>query len=186
MNCPPRRFENLAETDAAQSLSLLQATLESTADGILVRDLNGKITAFNRRFVELWGIPEGVLEPLDDDRALEFALGQLKEPERFLEKVRDLYSNPAAEGFDLLEFRDGRSFERYSRPQRLRGRIVGRVWSFRDVTERERSRAQAQRSADRLKALADMSQALGLATLDRSLILDEATRRMVSLLGMAA
>jgi diguanylate cyclase (GGDEF)-like protein/PAS domain S-box-containing protein len=128
-----------AEAEIKQNVSLLRATLEATTDGILVIDLNGRIVSANQRFAQMWNIPQEILETRDDKRAIEFVLNQLKHPSVFLAKVAELYSKPEVESFDVLEFKDGRTFERYSAPQRLDGKPVGRVWSFRDVTERRRS-----------------------------------------------
>lgn len=140
--------------------SLLLATLEATADGILVVDRGGKIVRFNQRFATLWKLPQEVLDSGDDDRAIGFVLSQLSDPEAFVQKVRDLYAHPNAESFDVLEFIDGRVFERYSIPQRSHDGVIGRVWSFRDVTQRvseERERAaaegRARRRLDRLESL---------------------------------
>ncbi|HVN87408.1 MAG TPA: PAS domain S-box protein [Candidatus Binatia bacterium] len=144
-----------AETSAARSLSLLRATLESTADGILVVDSAGRIAAYNQRFVEMWRLPISLLEAGSDQAALEDAVGQLLEPEQFLEKVRQLYLDPAASSFDLLNFKDGRVFERYSQPQRLDDTIVGRVWSFRDVTEREHAASILAASETRVRLALD-------------------------------
>jgi diguanylate cyclase (GGDEF)-like protein/PAS domain S-box-containing protein len=132
-----RRTEDLSRT-----ASLLGATLESTADGILAADGMGHITLFNRRFVELWRIPKDIAESRDDDRALAHMVKQLRDPESFLRKVHELYASPEAESFDELEFLDGRVFERYSVPQRVDGGSVGRVWSFRDVTQRKAAERQ--------------------------------------------
>lgn len=123
-----------AEDDLRESLSLLAATLEATADGILVVDREGKIKSFNTQFRSLWRIPDDILEARDDDRAIAFVLSQLKHPDPFVAKIRELYDRPEAESFDTIEFIDGRVFERYSKPQVVGDRIIGRVWSFRDVT----------------------------------------------------
>ena len=128
----------LVEVELVRSLSLLRATLESTADGILVVDPEGRIVSFNKQFAKMWRLPESVLSSKDDNQALAFVLDQLKTPDVFLTKVRDLYSNPDQESFDSLEFKDGRIFERFSRPEWMDGSVVGRVWSFRDVTECKR------------------------------------------------
>lgn len=129
-----------------QSLSLLTATLESTADGILVVDRKGNILAHNRRFAEIWALQDDVLDGRRDADALSAALHQLKDPAAFLERVNQLYSQPEQDSFDVIELKDGRTLERYSRPQRIGDEIVGRVWSFRDVTERVELEAHVRQS----------------------------------------
>jgi two-component system, sensor histidine kinase and response regulator len=125
----------------------LPAVLDATADGILVVDREGSIVSYNLRFVDMWRLPESIVAARDDDRALAFVLDQLKEPERFLKKVRELYDHPDAQSYDWLEFKDGRVFERYSGPQRVNGKVVGRVWSFRDVSDRYRMEEILRRQA---------------------------------------
>jgi len=128
-----------AERDLRETLSLLNATFESTADGILVVDLAGHIVSFNRKFAELWRIPDSILETKDAPQTVAFVLEQLVDPQGFMTKVHDLYARPDASSFDVLAFKDGRIFERLSQPQRIGGNSVGRVWSFRDVTEAKRA-----------------------------------------------
>jgi PAS domain S-box-containing protein len=142
-----------AEEAARRGTSLLSATLESTGDGILVVDTRGEITAFNQRFVDMWRIPRSIVDSRDDDRVLAAAVGQLIEPDRFLDEVRRLYATPAEESFDVLEFSDGRIFERRSLPQRLGDDIVGRVWSFRDVTEQRYAETEYRSLIERLPAV---------------------------------
>lgn len=132
------KTENKVTKDAIEdSLSLLRSTLDSTADGILVIDKNGKVKSFNKNFINMWKIPLSETETRDDERLLNFVLDQLRNPNEFIQKVKYLYSNPEKESFDILEFKDGRVFERYSCPQRIEDNIIGRVWSFRDVTEQK-------------------------------------------------
>ena len=144
-----------AEVDHRKSSSLLRATLESTADGILVVDNLGKITTYNRQFAEMWRIPPAVLSSGNDAQALDFVLDQLKDPGRFREKVRDLYAHPGRESFDAIEFKDGRVFERSSRPQLVGGQTIGRVWSFRDVTEHRRAEEMLRESEERFRLIAE-------------------------------
>ena len=135
-----------AEIEMEQTLSILESTMESTADGILVADGNGKIVRFNEKFKKMWGIPESIISAKDDNAAISFVLDQLKEPELFIKTVRDLYSMPEKISFDILELMDGRVFERFSQPQRINKLVVGRTWSFRDITERRRSEEALEKS----------------------------------------
>jgi len=127
-----------------RSVSLLRATLESTADGLLVVDECGRITAFNEKFVQMWRIPRRIIDSRDDERAIAFVLDQLRDPTEFLRGTRALYSDPDAASHDLLELTDGRTYERYSQPQRVAGRCVGRVWSFRDISAQRRAEAERE------------------------------------------
>ncbi len=182
------RYEG--ETERYNALSLLEAALESTADGLLVVDREGRIVRFNERFARMWGIPSEILQSRDDERALAFVLSQLEDPEHFLSKVRKLYATPEAESFDTLRFRDGRVFERYSLPQRLDSGIVGRVWSFRDVSDRERELVEQGLAMDREASIArNLDAALFTFTLDpnaRIIRYDYLSRGAEALYGIPA
>ena len=132
------------EKELRHLVSLSSATLESTADGILVVDRQGCVRGFNKQFAALWRISRQALTARRDAELLSFVLDQLEDPQSFLAKVQKLYDNPAAEDNDVIRFQDGRVFERYSKPQFLDDRIVGRVWSFRDVTERVRAQERQE------------------------------------------
>ncbi len=131
----------LAVTALGDSDALLKSTIESTADGILVVDRAGQVALTNARFAEMWRIPPEIVASNDDDKMLQFVIEQLQDPEAFIAKVQELYQSDR-EGFDTLQFKDGRVFERYSRPLMSDGAVDGRVWSFRDVSERRRFEAQ--------------------------------------------
>ena len=161
----------VAQTEVGRTLSLLRATLESTADGILVVDLNGKILSFNQKLADMWEIPAEVFGSGDDQVAINAALSQLKYPDEFVAKVTELYKHPEEASYDVLELKDGRTFERYSQPQRINEVPVGRVWSFRDVTARRQAELQAHELAREQAARAEAEHAE-----HRAALLAEASR----------
>ena len=150
-----------SELQMQQTVSRMLATLESTADGILVVDLEGRILDFNHQFLQAWGLPpelvqegrhEDLIAKLNQHDGMRQVLQQLKEPDEFIRRVTEIYSTPDVPTFDVMEFQDGRVVERYSQPQRINGQPVGRVWSFRDVTARrtaERALQLTQFTVDR-------------------------------------
>ncbi|OHC67810.1 MAG: hypothetical protein A3H93_16490 [Rhodocyclales bacterium RIFCSPLOWO2_02_FULL_63_24] len=125
-----------AESRIEQSLSLLRATLDATADGILAVDHELRVESFNVQLLEMWMIPPQVVEAQSTRDVTDFMARQLTTPAAFLETARHLEAHPDADSFDTLELNDGRVLECYSRPRRIGEQIAGRVWSFRDVTQR--------------------------------------------------
>jgi PAS domain S-box-containing protein len=132
----------------------LRATLESTADGILAVDNNGKVLQASRRFAELWRIPPSLMKRGDNRALLDFMLDQLTDPDAFLRKVQALYRSDAVE-IDTLAFKDGRVFERYSSPMIMDGARIGRVWSFRYITERKRVEKALRENEERYRAVVE-------------------------------
>jgi len=157
------------EAELREAVSLLNATLDSTADGILVVDIEGRIAGYNGKFTDMWDIPQELLDKRDDAAAIAHVLDQVVDPESFLAKVTELYAQPDADSYDTLSFADGRVVERFSIPQRVDGEVVGRVWSFRDVTDRNRLEEELAHQAfhDSLTGLAN--QALFRDRLDHAL-----------------
>ncbi|KJU85696.1 multi-sensor signal transduction histidine kinase [Candidatus Magnetobacterium bavaricum] len=143
-----------------QTNSILSSTVESTADGILVVDTEGCVTFYNQRFAEMWHIPQSLLTTRDDEQLLSCVLAQLSDPEGFLADVKELYTTPERKSFDVLNFKDGRVFERYSQPQTIEGNVVGRVWSFRDVTRRREIEKSLMRELSINKAMSEISSEL--------------------------
>jgi signal transduction histidine kinase len=152
-----RMCEALADSERAKeeqghAFSVLSAALESTTDGILVVDRHGRMERMNRKFIELWRIPPHIEASRDDGEALAWVAAQLVDPAQFLAKVQELYGQPDAESFDVLHFKDGRIYERYSLPQRVGTETVGRVWSFRDISARQRLEEEL-RQAQKMEAI---------------------------------
>lgn len=143
-----RRAEEALRRGDAQ----LEAILESAADGILAVDDKGKVLKANRRFVELWRIPQSLIESGDDQALLAFVVDQLSDPDAFLKKVKRLYASNAADT-DTLDFKDGRILERVTFPIIMDAAIVGRVWSFRDISERRRAEEELKKSEERFKLI---------------------------------
>ena len=129
-----RRTEELAH-----SISVLRATLDSTTDAIVVTDEAGGVTDFNEKYVEMLGSSRERINSADVEQLRRMFSQQFKNPEQFLARIKEIYATAPPETFDILEFADGRVFERYSKTQSVDKRSLGRVWSFRDITERKRA-----------------------------------------------
>jgi PAS domain S-box-containing protein len=153
--------------EVVNSLSLVHATLESTTDGILVVDESEKITSFNLKFLDMWHISRESVYSDDVNPLRELCVPQLKDPETFRSTIKALNASPELESFDVLEFKDGRIFERYSKPQRVEERSVGRVWSYRDITERRRAEVELE---EMHKQLLGTSRQAGMAEVATSVL----------------
>lgn len=145
------------EEELEQSLSVLRATLESSTDGILVVDQNKRIVNYNRKFVEMWKIPQRIMLQREESSIVAFMLEQVEDLKNFQETLETTYGQPEVESFDILGLRDGRIVERYSKPQKIGGKTAGRVWSFRDVTQRLRSEEERRTSEEKYRALFEES-----------------------------
>ena len=153
-NTPSRRAGDSASEGSprtahrglAYALVIMRATLESTTDAILVTDEEGKVTDFNAKYLDMWKIPRVVLETGTAGDVRELASRNFADPQRFLARIAEIAATPQ-ESFDVLELKDGRIFERYSKVLSVEGRSVGRVWNLRDVTQRHLSEIASRRLA---------------------------------------
>lgn len=127
------------EISLQDALSLFSSTFESTADGIVVMSLDGQIVTCNKKFVEMWQVDDDIIASKDGDRLINFVAERVTNTDEFLAKLKDVYANPEATVTEVLHLTDGRIFERYSQPQIMEGKPVGRVACFRDITERNRA-----------------------------------------------
>ncbi|HUP03340.1 MAG TPA: PAS domain S-box protein [Bryobacteraceae bacterium] len=140
------RWVSVLTRHVREKTETVRAILESTEDGILAVDPAGWVVACNRKFLEMWRITEVFQRPISDETlGLVFA-EQIKNPDLFLEEIRALRQDSEHVSNGALEFKDGRVYERHSEPQRVNGKCTGRVWGFRDVTERNKAE-------ERLRAL---------------------------------
>ncbi len=127
-----------AEEEILFKNAILSTQQETSPDGILIVDENAKIINFNQRFIELWNIPKTLLVSRIDEPVLQYITEQLKDPESFIGRVRYLYEHKYEKSFEELLLKDGRVIERFSSPMiGETGKYYGRVWYFRDITERK-------------------------------------------------
>jgi len=131
---------------------LLKLILESTADGILVVNKDGRISHFNQKFIEMWKIPPSHHKIKDDNLPINYMLDQLTDPQGFLTKIQQLYES-SEHDFETIHFKDGRIFEWFSSPLLKGGKITGRVWSFRDVTQRYRAEEALRASESQFRLI---------------------------------
>ncbi len=152
---------NQSKQKIAESLSILKATLESTGEAILAVDLNNNWLLHNQKFVDLWQIPNDVIASKVGERNGNpihlYGGNQIKDPDAFSRKVSELYATPDAHSFDMIEFNDGKIIERHSIPKLINQQVVGRVWSFRDVTEQKRAEAELRIAATAFESQEGMS-----------------------------
>jgi diguanylate cyclase (GGDEF)-like protein/PAS domain S-box-containing protein len=135
-------------TELHNTISMLRATIESTADGLLVTDESGNVLCYNQLYMNMWPIPGEIMEAGRHRAILQYCCSCLEDPQQFMRSTKAIYSEWPTESFDLFQLKNGRWFERYTKVKFAEGQKLGRVWNFRDVTERRRAEmATAQLAA---------------------------------------
>ncbi len=140
-----------AEEDIKNSIALADAIFESIYNGLLVVNKDGELIKFNRKFAEMWNIQYDMPTHEENKKLLNSVLSQMADPDEFKAKVLELYSNPESESFELIYFKDGRIFERYSKPIKIDSETIGRVWSFQDVSKQKHAEEELKFSNELLR-----------------------------------
>jgi|GEM_PF-1362124 len=147
-----RRYEAALK----ENEELFKATIESIGDGIFVVGENGEVTHSNERFVSLWQIPRDLFDKRNDELLLQHFLGMLEEPKGFLSTIKELY-HTTDESLDMLKLKDGRTLERYTHPLTRNGKFSGRVWRFKDITDRIEADRRISESEERFRGITERS-----------------------------
>jgi len=135
----PKQAPSGVSGELATALAMMHATLESTTDAILVTDEANYVREFNEKYLKFWGIPPHMMISAHAGELWNYISPQLKDPAGYLARNHEILASSPPETFDVLELKDGRVFERNSAIQLIKQRNVGRVWSFRDITQRRRA-----------------------------------------------
>ncbi|HCF26932.1 MAG TPA: hypothetical protein DEV81_06920 [Cyanobacteria bacterium UBA11049] len=116
-------------------IRLLSKGQVQTIAGILIVDSNRRMVSLNRKFIDMWDVPQQIIVSQNEEKALELASLLVEDANSFLNSVAKLYIHTELEIYDTIKLKDGRMFERHSRPQWLENKNVGRIWRFREITE---------------------------------------------------
>lgn len=153
--------------ELAKSLSLLNATLDSTADGIIAIQFTGEVVCYNSQFAAMWEIPAQLLEKPNRKDLFAFIAGKTEDPEQFIDRSEESRAGLVGQAFDVINLKDGQTFERYVKPQQVEGKRVGVVINFRDITARIKAEA---RLAEANAQLLTTSRQAGMAEVATSIL----------------
>ncbi|MEW6015872.1 MAG: PAS domain S-box protein, partial [Candidatus Zixiibacteriota bacterium] len=144
-----------AEKRLAQTVAMQKAAFESAADGLLVVDENRNVVEYNQKFLNLWGLTADEMKGGDPKVTVKKMLSLLKNPNAQKERIKTLYDNKLTDTYDILELTDGRIFEQFSIAQKIDNEIIGRVWSYRDITQKKLGEEALRQNEKRFRAIAD-------------------------------
>lgn len=172
----------LKTRELAQALAMMRATFESTTDAILVTDAKGRVTDYNEKYAVTWRLPRELMRSRPHRELLSINAKQFVDPDSFLRRVDAIYASSPPETSDVLELVDGRVFERFTKIQVVEGAVVGRVWSFRDITEARRAE-EALREETRILELFNQTGTMLGSSLDLKTLVQTITDAATQLSG---
>jgi len=179
-----RRQRRMEET-MKQHVTLLRSTIDSTDEGILVLDRQGRIVLYNKRAAEMWDVSKQRASQSRDRELLSYAIDQLVNPEDFRKRARSFDWLNESKTFDILELKDGRILERCSIPHRIDDRIVGRIWTFRDATAERAVQRSVEASEKRYRMLFERNLA-GVYTCNTDGAINDCNQAFARMLGVAS
>lgn len=173
--------------ELTQSRSLLQTMLEATADGILVLDADWQVVYFNQRFTGLWGIPQRLIDEVEQSAGAQnfyrYVLDQVEDLAAFNAVSQQMMGDLSRKTYDQVTLKNGRMLERYGRPHWLGDRIVGKVLSYRDVTDQHRAETALRASEERYRSVV-IALAEGIVLQDASGAIQTCNARAEEILGL--
>jgi PAS domain S-box-containing protein len=148
------------ETQLATSLSVLQSTLESTANGIVALSFSGEILSYNQKFIDMWQVPTGIMLSKKCSHSQKFFENQVKDPEAFRKAVWSESIQSKSDNYEILELIDGRTFAHHSKAQLIDGKIIGRVWSVWDISKFKSTKEVLKQNENGFATLAETTEAI--------------------------
>lgn len=169
------RSLEISSTELKELVTLLQATIDSINEGILVLDEKGIMINHNKRFTEIFNVPGTLVKSQPNNEFITNLLSTMEDPETAW-KDFDNANKSNADSRHIVKFKDGRTVESNSKPHIVDGRIVGRVWSFRDITD-------FLKTENELKVKLSALERLNNAMIDRELKMVELKKQIKLLEG---
>ena len=155
-----------SESQLTETVSLMHGILDSAAYGIVAVNYEGKVLDHNRKFLEMWKIPDSLVLSKDFKECQNFFARQLKNPEVFRRSVWEVSRESEAKTYDILELKDGKVFAQYSNPQQIDGKIIGRVWSIWDITElKQQTESEIKETQGKIETIEAVEEAKQLSEL---------------------